>query len=164
MISIREAIINDAFIIQSLAEQIWYPTYTPIISQEQIRYMLAHIYDPETISRQIAEEVQTYLLLYENEKAVGFAAFSPRKENPVVYKLHKLYCLIETKGKGYGRILLKEVEHRVLANGKNVLELNVNKYNPAKYFYEKMGYEVIYEEDIPIGAYWMNDFVMRKEL
>jgi ribosomal protein S18 acetylase RimI-like enzyme len=60
--------------------------------------------------------------------------------------------------------LLQEVEKAILAKGKNILELNVNKYNPAKDFYEKMGFEVAYEEDIPIGPYWMNDFVMRKKL
>jgi hypothetical protein len=27
-----------------------------------------------------------------------------------------------------------------------------------------MGFAIAYEEDIPIGPYWMNDFVMRKEL
>ena len=24
--------------------------------------------------------------------------------------------------------------------------------------------EVVYEDDVPIGKYWMNDYVMRKEL
>jgi ribosomal protein S18 acetylase RimI-like enzyme len=39
--------------------------------------------------------------------------------------------------------------------------LNVNRYNPAKDFYEKLGFKIILEEDIPIGQYWMNDYVMR---
>ena len=39
----------------------------------------------------------------------------------------------------------------------------MNKYNKAKTFYESCGYHVHYEEDIPIGPYWMNDYVMRTE-
>jgi len=27
-----------------------------------------------------------------------------------------------------------------------------------------MGFTIAYEEDIPIGPYWMNDYVMRKIL
>ena len=26
-----------------------------------------------------------------------------------------------------------------------------------------MGFSVAYEEDIPMGKYWMNDYVMRKD-
>lgn len=164
MIAIRHATPEDAVTIQQLAEKIWYPTYSPILSQEQIRYMLDNIYDLGSISRQIEEQQQTYFLLFVDNQATGFASFSPRPEDPNVYKLHKLYCLVETKGKGYGKALLTAIEQNVIASGKHLLELNVNKYNPAKGFYEKMGFVVVYEEDIPIGPYWMNDFVMRKLL
>jgi hypothetical protein len=56
------------------------------------------------------------------------------------------------------------VINKTLEAGKHTLDLNVNRYNKAKSFYEKMGFAVAYEEDIPIGKYWMNDFVMRKEI
>lgn len=164
MISIVTATTKDAHIIQQLAEAIWWPTYSSILSKEQLRYMLDHIYDEKSIKQQIENNTQTYILLLENNIPIGFASYAPRAENPEIYKLHKIYCLVETKGKGYGKMLLQEVEKRVLESGNNILELNVNKYNPAKGFYEKMGFTVIYEEDIPIGDYWMNDFVMRKEL
>jgi GNAT superfamily N-acetyltransferase len=164
MIEIRPATPKDASIIQQLAEAIWIPTYSPILSQEQIRYMLDHIYDLDSITTQIKDGNQTYLMLMVDGVTTGFAAYSVRAENPEIYKLHKLYCLTETKGKGYGKMLLQEVEKKVLAAGKNILELNVNKYNPAKGFYERMGYEVIYSEVIPIGPYIMDDYVMRKNL
>lgn len=164
MIQVRNALVADALVIRQLAEEIWYPTYSPILSMEQIRYMLDHIYDLSTISRQITEKQQYYLLLLEDNVPVGFASFGPRLENTAIYKLHKLYCLITTKGRGYGKKLLEEVEKIVQDRGCSTLDLNVNKYNPAKGFYEKMGFHIIYEEDIPIGDYWMNDYVMRKEL
>lgn len=164
MIQVRNALVTDAPVIRQLAEEIWYPTYSPILSLEQIRYMLDHIYDLSTISRQITEKQQYYLLLLEDGVPVGFASFGPREENTAIYKLHKLYCQITTKGKGYGKRLIEEVEKIVQNRGCNTLELNVNKYNPAKGFYEKMGFHIIHEEDIPIGDYWMNDYVMRKEL
>lgn len=165
MTLIRPATLDDAITIRDLAEAVWWPTYRPILTEPQIRYMLDTIYDLDTIKSQIVTGEQTYLLLLENETPVGFAAYSPRKENPAIYKLHKLYCLPETKGKGYGRLLLAEVEKAVLSAGLTTLELNVNRYNPAKDFYEKTGFEVVYEEDIDIGqGYQMNDFVMRKVL
>lgn len=44
-----------------------------------------------------------------------------------------------------------------------VLELNVNRQNKARIFYEKFGFVIVEEKDIPIGnGYFMNDYVMQK--
>jgi len=164
MYVIREADITDVDIIRRIADETWWPTYGPILTPEQIAYMLDVLYSEEKIHSQIVNREQTFLILVEDEQPVAFAAYSPREEDPEIYKLHKLYCLPQTQGKGYGKILLNEVGNRVLAAGKNTLDLNVNRFNKARSFYEKMDFQVVYEEDIAIGSYWMNDFVMRKSL
>lgn len=164
MYSIRQATINDLETIRQIAEDTWWATYSPILEKDQISFMLGEIYSVEKITDQLNNNTQTYLLLIENDKPVAFAGYSPRDEAPDIYKLHKLYCLPETQGKGYGKILINEVAEKTLAAGKHTLDLNVNRYNKAKTFYEKMGFNVAYEEDIAIGVYWMNDYVMRKEL
>jgi N-acetylglutamate synthase-like GNAT family acetyltransferase len=164
MYSIRQATINDLEIIRQIAEDTWWATYSPILEKEQISFMLGEIYSVERISSQLKNNTQTYLLLLEEDKSVAFAAYSPREEDPDIYKLHKLYCLPETQGKGYGKILINKVAEKTLEAGKHTLDLNVNRHNKAKSFYEKMGFEIAYEEDIPIGIYWMNDYVMRKKL
>lgn len=163
MITIIQASPSHVLTIREIAEKTWWPAYREILSEGQIRYMLSTLYSKETILEQLEEGV-VYLLLLEDQMPVGFAAYAPREENPDIFKLHKIYCLPETQGKGYGKMLIEEVSKRVLKAGKNILELNVNRYNKAKTFYEKMGFSVIYEEDIPVGEYWMNDFVMRKQL
>jgi len=164
MYYIREADIADVAAIHEIAHQTWWPTYRPILSDEQITYMLSVLYSEEKLHEQIANHEQTFLILTEESMPVAFAAYSPRSENPEVYKLHKLYCLPQTQGKGYGVALINAVEIRVLAAGKQLLDLNVNRFNKARSFYEKAGFKVIYEEDIAIGPYWMNDFVMQKSL
>ena len=80
-----------------------------------------------------------------------------------VFKVHKLYVHPEYQGQKYGRTLVVSVEKEVKDLGAKVLELNVNRYNPAIRFYERCGYKQAREEDIPMGEFWMNDFVMRKE-
>lgn len=164
MYTIRTATINDVETIRQIADQTWWVTYGPILEKEQIDFMLKEIYSAGKIKTQVENNVQTYLLLLEDEQPVAFASYSPREENAEIYKLHKLYCLPQTQGKGYGKILINEVAKKTKDAGKDVLELNVNRYNNAKTFYEKMGFAVAYEEDIAIGPYWMNDYVMRKEL
>lgn len=164
MFIIKIATVNDVETIRQIADQTWWVTYGPILAEEQITYMLTEIYPADKIRNQIENNLQTYLLLFEDGKPVAFASYSPREENADIYKLHKLYCLPVTQGKGYGKILIDEVAQKTIDAGKNVLELNVNRYNNAKTFYEKMGFAIADEEDIAIGPYWMNDYVMRKEL
>lgn len=161
---IRKATTADVEIIRSLADKTWWDAYSPILEKEQIEFMLGEIYSVEKITSQLETGAQLFLLLIEDEKPVAFAAYSPREEDSEIYKLHKLYCLPETQGKGYGKFLINEVATKTIEAGKHTLDLNVNRHNKAKTFYEKMGFEVAYEEDIAIGKYWMNDFVMRKKL
>lgn len=163
-INILQATAAHIDTICEIAEKTWWPAYRDILSAEQIRYMLDTIYARENIYKQLESASQFYLLLMEAGRALGFASYAPREEDSKIYKLHKLYCLPETQGRGYGRLLVEAVSERVKAAGSQILELNVNRFNQAKGFYEKLGFEVAYEEDIPIGAFWMNDFVMRKRL
>jgi GNAT superfamily N-acetyltransferase len=164
MHTIKKAIPTDAEAIVHIAAQTWWATYMPILEKEQVDFMFGEIYTIDNISKQIANNEQTYLLLIEDDQPVAFAAYSPRKEDAEIYKLHKLYCIPVTQGKGYGKVLIDAVGSEVLKAGKHILDLNVNRYNKAKNFYEKMGFKIIYEEDVPIGLYFMNDYVMRKEL
>jgi len=165
MVTIRRATSNDAETIQKLAEIIWWPTYEPILGKEQVRYMLDLFYNTEKIEKQISTGEQTYLLLEEDDKPLAFAAYAPRTENPDIYKLHKLYCHPDTRHKGYGRLLVNAVEKETKEAGKNILELNVNRYNPAISFYKRIGFSTVYIEDIEIGnGYQMNDYIMRKQL
>lgn len=163
MIQLRTAHLSDIKSIQTLIEPAWWATYGPILTDEQVDYMLKLFYSDEALTELISANNQEFVILQDGVDQ-GFAAFSKREEQPEVYKLNKLYLLPESKGKGYGRVLMEEVESRVKARGGKVLELNVNRYNESQHFYRKMGFEIAYEEDIAVGPYWMNDFVMRKGL
>lgn len=165
MNSIRVASTDDVADIQKIADKVWASTYTKILSKEQIDYMLELFYSSQVIAGQISNGTQTYLILEEESKPVAFASYSRWNNDSTANKLHKLYCLAEHHGKGYGRLLLKEIETRTASEQLNKLYLNVNRHNPAKTFYENMGYTIAYTEDIDIGnGFFMNDYVMSKDV
>lgn len=159
-LSFRFADPDDINTIGFLAQQIWPVTYGQILSPEQLAYMLQLFYSPASLRRQMKEEKQLFVMVEEGEEPVGFAAWSPAAE-PGVYKLHKLYVLTGRQGKGMGKALLAFILDHVRRQGGKTLRLNVNRYNKARQFYEKMGFAVVREEDVPIGHnYFMNDYVM----
>ena len=69
--------------------------------------------------------------------------------------------LPETQGKGFGKFMIDEIIRIAKSNDQKGIFLNVNKYNKAKFFYEKAGFIVSKEEVIDIGnGYVMDDYVM----
>jgi len=104
-------------------------------------------------------------LLKEDDAALGFASYEHNYLDKNVTRLHKLYMLPESQGKGAGKMLIETIEKLAKENGSAAVSLNVNKFNNAFSFYKKAGYEVVGEEDIEIGrGYLMEDYKMEKQL
>jgi ribosomal protein S18 acetylase RimI-like enzyme len=159
---IQPATEQDIPAIIALAEATWEPTYRFIISKEQIDYMYRVIYTPASLRRQMRDQHHQFLLAYVEGHASGFASYSEKPEG--IYHLNKIYVLPSHQGQGLGQSLVTAVLAAVQQAGGKALELNVNRHNPALAFYERQGFAQHREEDIAIGPYWMNDFVLRKEL
>lgn len=159
-LTIRPATTNDIPLIQQLTSMIWPATYHTILSQGQITYMLDMMYSDKALRQQIETLGHEFLLCYDASEAVGFASFSPKGDR--TFKLHKIYVLPNRQGKGVGRFMIDYIINRIRERGASALELNVNRNNPARFFYERLGFRIVREEDIDIGCgYWMNDYVMR---
>lgn len=164
MVAIRNATAEDAAMLRLLAEKIWWPTYSKILSKEQIRFMLDVIYAEEKLRQQIETGEQVFLILMENEAPIGFTAFSMDQENQDISTLEKIYCLPETQGRGFGKLLISTVETKAREAGKSILQLYVHRQNKARNFYEKMNFKVIKELDRPLGEFMLTDYIMQKEL
>ena len=161
MFKISEATAEDIPSIIDIAEKTWWPTYQDILTQAQIRYMLDAIYAPGKLAKQMTDGSQLFLIGKDEHGPQGFISYGPRGEDPKTYKLYKLYVLPHTQKRGYGRMLIDEIRNRMLQQNNYVLEVNVNRHNQALRFYQSYGFKIIGEEDVPIGPYWMNDYVMR---
>lgn len=160
---IREVRPEELRELADLAEEIWWPTYGDILSEAQLRYMLDTIYSEEALQKHMLEGTQSFYFLVDHQGLpIGFAGISQKGEH--LWKLEKIYVLPKCQGSGAGKFLLLSMMDVMRSKGAKEMVLNVNKYNKAYHFYLKMGFQVIKEEDIPIGPYWMNDFVMGRKL
>src|ERR1700761_3921691 len=136
-ISIRPADLDDINTIGFLAQQIWPSTYGDILSAEQLGYMMNLFYSPASLRRQMLDDRHQFVVLEQGENAIGFASWSPAAD-PGVFKLHKLYVLPGAQGKGLGRSLLQFIFGDIRPKGGRTLRLNVNRFNRARQFYERM--------------------------
>ncbi len=161
---IRPATLADVALVQRLAEVTWWPTYRGIIPDEQIQYMLDLMYSAEAVEAQLVVLNHRFLLARHGGRYVGFASYSLRDPRSSVFRLHKLYVRPDSQGAGIGHKLLRAVEQAARREGARRVELNVNRANPAQHFYYRHGYRVQQVVDIPLGPFWLNDYIMGHEL
>ncbi|MBA3827427.1 MAG: GNAT family N-acetyltransferase [Taibaiella sp.] len=160
MLTIRPATRADIPLIQEITARTWPQTYTPILGEEQVAYMLRTMYSTAALQHQM-DSGHHFLIGYSAGMPVGFASYSLHE--PRTYKLHKLYILPENRGTGAGRALMAHIINEIKLLGASALVLNVNRYNHSAFsFYQRGGFTVIGEEDIDIGGgYFMNDYVLQ---
>ena len=161
--SIRLTDTTDILTIQSIAQQTWPSAYGNILSAEQITYMLAMMYSPEAQLEQ-RNKGHIFLLLLEEDAAMGFVSYQFNYQ-PGTTKIHKIYVLPSTQGKGYGKALIEEVMEIARAAQQTHLRLDVNYRNKAIGFYEHLGFEKIGRVNTDIGhGYLMEDNIMEMHL
>ena len=156
---IRLAQPEDAEVIRDLSYRIWPRVYASMISLEQMDYMLEWMYNTDTLRRQMQDEGVRFLIL-STDRPIGFAGFGPSSDRR--FKLHKLYVDPDHHGQGLGQLLMNHV-WAMLPKDCTGVELQVNKANPAKEFYQRLGFIIEKEAVFAIGhGYVMDDYIMFK--
>ncbi|MEO0733634.1 MAG: GNAT family N-acetyltransferase [Bacteroidota bacterium] len=174
---------EDYETIRQIAHTTWPATFGSILSGAQIDYMLRLMYNVDELAQQVADGVEFKILVEAQRgnqnaipnphylkaditrfKAVGYVGFQ-RDYLPGTTKIHKLYLLPKTQGKGYGRALIDKVATIARNAGQQYLRLDVNYKNKAIGFYEHYGFRKIKRHNTDIGnGYLMEDWIMEMEL
>lgn len=165
MISIQKNTDENFTSIRAIANEVWPIAYGAILTQEQLDYMMDMMYSVPSLQKQVNEKGNRFILATENEIPVGFAAFEFNYSKKPKTKIHKIYVLSNQQGKGIGKTLIDFISNEAKARYQKGLILNVNKNNKAIRFYERIGFEISFEEVIDIGnGYVMDDYVMEKSI
>ena len=169
-IIIEKASNSDIKTIQEIATITWVNTYS-FLPQGQIDYMLDLMYNTKSLQLQMQENHQFFLAKLVDDSTnitlpnsinniIAFASVSKENANGI-FKLNKLYVRPNTQKMGVGKTLLQNVIEYCNQHAATQLQLQVNRGNSAKTFYEKNGFTILYEADFEIGnGYFMNDYVM----
>ncbi|MHB8915491.1 MAG: GNAT family N-acetyltransferase [Thiobacillus sp.] len=142
---------------------IWTATYTGLISEQQIDYMLADRYAPERLSRQIDDPMHAWRLAYWEHDLVGFAHGCLETGR---CKLDKLYIHADYQRRGIGRALLADVKIFARTHAVTSLYLQVNRGNVAAIAaYQQYGFTISNAQVFDIGGgFVMDDYVMEARI
>lgn len=166
MIEIEKVAAKDGAkfeVVRTIAEETWPIAYGEILSTAQLEYMFDMMYSTTSLLEQAAKKNSQFLLAKEGNDYLGFASYEIDIHQTNKTKIHKIYILPETQGKGIGKKLIDYIADEAQKQKNIAIVLNVNKYNKALYFYLKLGFSNVKEEVIDIGnGYVMDDYVMEK--
>lgn len=163
MFEIRYAGPEHIPLIRELTFKVWPQTYSSILSKEQIDYMLEMMYSPASLQKQMEADHCTFIIISEDKRPIGFASY--HEEEAGRWKLNKIYILSDQQGKGTGKLLIDYIINDIKKQNAIALFLQVNRYNNAKTFYEKLGFKEIDFINLDIGnGFFMNDYIMEKKL
>jgi GNAT superfamily N-acetyltransferase len=155
----------DIPLLRALAERIWRAYYPPIIGEAQTEHMLARMYDPEHIRREMGGLGHAWRIARIDGEAAGYLAWLHEPESASV-KLSKLYLDPARHGGGLGSAMLAHVESEARALGARRLYLFVHKRNAkALRAYERNGFAREADVVTEFGAgFVMDDWRMGKRL
>ena len=159
MINIRPMTPSDVPAICELARTIWQATYTGLISQAQIDYMLADGYAPDRLYAQLDDPAHAWRIAWCAGEKAGFthARFDAR-----ACKLEKLYIHPEYQRRGIGGALLADIKTFARNHAATRLWLQVNRGNTtALAAYQQYGFVMKAARVFDIGGgFVMDDYVM----
>lgn len=159
--TIRQATTQDIPLVRQMADIAFRHTYREILSPEQMEYMMDWMYSEESLMRQMTKDGHHYFIAQEEDTSVGYVSISQEEED--TFHLQKIYVLPNCQKSGTGKALLQHALSYIkkIHPDPCLVELNVNRANPAVGFYHKMGLSILRQGDFPIGnGFFMNDYIM----
>jgi ribosomal protein S18 acetylase RimI-like enzyme len=126
--------------------------------------MLNWMYSIETLEKSY-DANHSFFAVLDGNQSLGFIDLELNNPEHHWLKLQKIYVLPEKQKLGLGLALMDYTVLFAQEHGVKHITLQVNRNNKAVSFYEKLGYYIADEQDFDIGnGYFMNDFVMQKDL
>ncbi|MBQ0080444.1 MAG: GNAT family N-acetyltransferase [Alistipes sp.] len=162
-VAIRRASLKDIPLIREMASVVFVATYRSILSSQQLQYMMEWMYSFESLRSQMSSG---HVFFIAPEKGYVSLREDNSRDGMPCFHLEKLYVMPEIQHHGVGRALfLKALDYVRSQAPRAVMELNVNRNNSARAFYERMGMRIIRSGDFPIGnGFFMNDYIMGFEI
>jgi ribosomal protein S18 acetylase RimI-like enzyme len=135
---------------------------------EDIDEYIATHFSIAQIATELQDPAATYLLLFEDEVAIGYAKVlageaPPTIRGPAPVELVRIYLEQDVTGKGHGAKLLQACLDTIGRKGFETIWLGVWERNDrAIRFYEKWGFRRVGELTFVLGSQRQTDFVMER--
>jgi diamine N-acetyltransferase len=167
---IRRATADDAELLSELARKIFFDTFGPDNTPEDMAIHARKSYSRDIQLRELTDDSLTYLIAESDGQPAGFAMIgAPRSPScseftrPV--ELFRFYVDKDWHGKGIAQPMMTACEEEAVRRGGGTICLSVWERNPrAIRFYEKIGFRKAGTQPYVLGNDVQTDWVMVRDI
>jgi diamine N-acetyltransferase len=167
-ITIKYAKRADAEMVAAISRQTFYDSFAAQNTAENMQMHLDEYYSVSKIEKELADELNVFILVCEAEKTIGYAMLNEHAkqeaaelDNPI--EIERIYAVKDAIGKGVGAALMRQCLEIAAQKQKNTIWLGVWEYNQrAIEFYAKWGFEKFGEHIFNVGDDPQTDWLMKK--
>lgn len=170
MIITRYGTMADAELLAAISRQTFYDSFAAQNTPENMQKHLDDYYAVSKIEKELADELNTFILACEEEKIVGYTKLNEHSKPEVKtltrpIEIERIYAVKEAIGKGVGAALMKQCLNIAAEKQKATVWLGVWEHNQrAIEFYRKWGFQKFGEHVFEVGNDPQTDWLMKKSL
>jgi diamine N-acetyltransferase len=167
---IREATIDDAWLIANISHQTFYETFAAQNSKEDMDKFLNQQFTKGRLMMEVGAKGNTFLLAYDGKDIAGYVKIRDEKiplslGNVTALEIARIYAMASQIGKGVGSVLMQSCIDIAKQRNKEWLWLGVwEKNQRAIDFYLKWGFVKFDETDFLLGDDVQRDWLMKKKV
>ncbi len=165
--NIRKATRDDFPLIQQMANIIWPNTFSQLMDENVMYYLIDVMYNTSSLIKQTEELNINYLIIEKAGKPVGYCSYELNYENSSRLMVHRLYFMPQTQGIGLGSKTLKYLEEKAQSHHLEIMCLKVLHNNDKAYnYYLHRGLKKTGESYNHIGNNYppFLDFILEKKI
>lgn len=167
---IREATVEDAWLIANISHQTFYETFAAHNSKDNMDKFLNQQFTKGRLMMEVGAKENIFLLAYDSNEIAGYIKIRderiPLSMGSVnALEIARLYAMPNKIGKGVGSLLMQSCVDIAKTRNKEWVWLGVwEKNQRAIDFYTKWGFEKFDETDFLLGDDVQRDWLMKKKV
>lgn len=166
----KQCTLNDLDELRGFARDIFYTTFAPFNTEENMAAYLEKAFNEETVRSELLNEKSAFYLAYANDELAGYikineAGAQTDINDPESLELERIYAAKKFQGKGVGQALMNKAVRVAQEHGKKYIWLGVwEKNEKAIHFYKRNGFYKINTHTFIVGGDAQTDYIMRLDL
>jgi len=170
MITVRNAILEDAELIADMSRQTFYDSFAKENTREDMDKFMNEQFTKEQLMKEVGAERNIFLLAYEGDEAVGYVRMRENNIPPELgtdkaIEIARIYAVQTAIGKGVGSVLMQKCIDIARERKHHTIWLGVWEHNQrAIDFYTRWGFEKFADHDFILGNDVQKDWLMKRKV